>query len=140
MPIGGPAFARVLVEFAALVVAVGVAGVDLHDVVQQQHADHPAQVDAVPGGVLSEEHGRNGDVPGVLHGVFVAAAVEQEGLAKGVLQPVDLEQKFDLPVEPIVAPGEQPRVQSHAMSRVPDGHHPSSLRPQTAYSGSEHGY
>ena len=38
----------------------------------------------------------------------MAAAVEQDRLAQGVLQPVDLKQKFDLAFESIAVPRNQP--------------------------------
>jgi hypothetical protein len=80
--VGGAALALALVEHGGLVVAEGVAGVDLDQVVDQHHLQHARQVD--PGrGVLRQQHRHHRQVPGVLGRVLAPRAVEDPGPAAG---------------------------------------------------------
>ncbi len=53
-----------------------VADVDLHDVVQEQHANDPVAVHC-PAGMLVEDQRVHAQVPGVFGGIFLAALVKQ---------------------------------------------------------------
>ncbi|VTR67285.1 hypothetical protein DESC_60025 [Desulfosarcina cetonica] len=66
-------FALGLVLVSDAVVAIGIAGIDLHQIVDQHHADHLQKIDRVIGlGVLTQHQGHQGQVPGVLGIVLLA--------------------------------------------------------------------
>ena len=65
-----------LAGVGGLVVGEGVAGVDLHEVVDQVHAQHLAQVD-LRGGMLTQDQRHQRQVPGVLGVVLPAVVVGQ---------------------------------------------------------------
>jgi hypothetical protein len=73
-------FPRRLVQARLLVVGVRIARVNLYQVVDQQHLDRPQHVHLRIMGVLQEQHGRDGNVPGVLGVVFVTGLIQQPRL------------------------------------------------------------
>jgi hypothetical protein len=91
---------------------------------QEQHAKCAAQIDIIVG-VLGKEQGRNGDVPRMFRRVFVPAAVDQQCLTERVFEPVDFEQKCDLPFEPVVMIGDQSGIHYLVLSIFSSGHYPS---------------
>ena len=98
--IGGAPLALVLVEHGGLVVAEGVAGVDLDQIVDQHHLEDAGEVE--PGRtVLGEQHRHHGEVPGVLGGVLAPRPVEDPGPSQDALELVDLEDEPDLRREPV---------------------------------------
>ena len=94
--VGGDGLAGVLGGGAGGVVGEGVAGVDLHEVVDEEHLHHAQQIEGGDVGVLGEEYGHNGDVPGVLGVGFLPAADESVVLPANLLEPVDFEEEGDL--------------------------------------------
>jgi hypothetical protein len=72
----------------------GIAGVDLADVVDQQHGDDAVDVDGRLR-VLRHRRREQRDLPAVLRGVFVAREPEGSGLAGYALEPVQFEYEID---------------------------------------------
>jgi hypothetical protein len=93
--VGGGAFAGGFAQVGRRVVAVGVAGVDFDDVVDEEHAGDAVGVDA-GGGVFGEERGHDRDVPGVFGGVFAAGVVGEERAAGDGFEAVELDDEADL--------------------------------------------
>ena len=75
-----------------LVVDEGVAGVDLDEVVEQQHREDAGEVDRLVG-VLGQDEGEQRQVPGVLGGVLPPLTADDGGAPLDLLQPVGLEQE-----------------------------------------------
>lgn len=99
--LGGGEFARDLRLATGLVVDHNVAGIDLDEIVDQEHPDDAADIDG-PVGVLGQGGGHDGDVPGVL-GVFLAgeAVIDQGGAQHGA-EATDLGDESDLPAQALV--------------------------------------
>src|SRR4030042_1820125 len=93
-----PLLAVRLVPPGGLVVDEGVAGVDLDEVVDQGHPEHPEQVDRRPGR-LAEHERRDREVPGVLRVVLGPRAVREVVPAEHRLELVDLEQEAYLALQ-----------------------------------------
>ena len=120
--IGGAPLALVLVEDGGLVVAEGVAGVDLDEIVDQHHLEDAGQVE--PGRpVLGEQHRHHGEVPGMLGGVLAPRPIEDPGPSQDALELVDLEDEPDLRREPVGPTGS-------LRSRVGHGSSLPVLRPE----------
>lgn len=94
--VGGLGFACCLVRFGGFVVDVGVAGVDLHDVVDEGHFQDFEQVEIGLVGMFAQHYDHEGEVPGVLGIVFAAGLVADVGLPENVLQLVRLDDEIHL--------------------------------------------
>ena len=71
-----------------------IAGVDLADVVDEQHHDHPVDVDGRRG--IARQRGRQQrDLPTVLGRVLIPLQPERAGLARYALELVDLQNEVN---------------------------------------------
>ena len=86
----GGALAFGLQSSRFLVVDEGIAGVDLHDVVHEQHGDDARDVGSRRG-VVGQYEGEDGDVPGVLGVVFAAFLRGDEVAAQDALGQVEFQ-------------------------------------------------
>ena len=82
------------------VIGVGVAGVDLHDVVDQRHHHGLRHID-LPVSILLQQVDHDGHVPGVLRVILPAAVAAEMSLAKNVFLLVGLQNKGHLPFKPL---------------------------------------
>ena len=83
------------------IVGVGVAGVDLHDIMDQAHQHDLRHVHPLVR-VFLQKICHNGHMPGVLRVVFAAAMPREMGLAEHILLLVDLQNKVQLAFQPFV--------------------------------------
>jgi hypothetical protein len=75
-----------------------IAGVDLDQIMQDQHPDHP--VDPHPGpGLIGKRHGIKRQVPAVFGGIFAPRAVAKPAGTQHRFQPVGLVEKAELGVK-----------------------------------------
>ncbi len=88
-----------------------IAGVDLDDVVHQQQPDHVQDIDLA--GVLGQRQREHRQVPAMLGGVFLAAAIDQRRLAHHGFELVQLGEKLELPRERVGGAGGGVRGQMH---------------------------
>jgi riboflavin biosynthesis pyrimidine reductase len=99
-PLGGGALALRLGVVAGGVVRKRVAGVDFHEVVNCDKFEHAQQVNA-GGRVLEQRNRREREVPGVLRRILEPREIDERCATKDCFQLVRLNQKCDLPREPI---------------------------------------
>ena len=97
--IGGATLTLVLIGSPGLVVTEGVAGIDLDQVVHQDHLEHAGEVEAGRA-VLGEQQRHHREVPGVLGRVLAPRAFEDRRAPEHGLELVDLEDEVDLGGEP----------------------------------------
>ena len=113
-PIGGDLLAGFLIGQRGCVIDERVAGIDLDDVVDQQHLQHARQVDGLVG-MLRKHHGHQRELPAVLGVVFAPGSVEERRAAEHLLERLDLQDEQELRPQPLV--GKQvrhlARVQGH---------------------------
>jgi len=72
-----------------------IPGVDFHHVMHDEHAENFGQIHG-SGGVFCENHGRQGEMPGMLGGIFLPGTIRQQGAPKDILQLVGLNKKREL--------------------------------------------
>ena len=101
-PVRGERLALVLAGHPRRVVGERVAGVDLHEVVDDEHLQHAQDVDPGVVRVLGQDDGRETQVPGVLGVVLGPAALRAGRLPEDLLQLVDLEDESYLRPQPLV--------------------------------------
>ena len=88
-------FPLLLRSLGRFVVSVGIAGIDLHQIMDQTHDHHMGDVNRLVGVLLQQiRHDRH--VPGVLGIVFLSSVAGQRRLAKDVFLLVDLQCKGHL--------------------------------------------
>ncbi|KAK68889.1 hypothetical protein L500_3802 [Bordetella holmesii CDC-H643-BH] len=76
----------------------GVAGIDLDDVVDQQHLDYAQHIDG-RGGVLRQRERVQRQMPGMLGAVFAARRIDERRLAQDALELVYLSQEGELALQ-----------------------------------------
>lgn len=96
--VGGALLADIFFGKSDGVIGEGVAGIDLDDVVDEDHLDGVEEIDGYDG-ILGHEGGHDGEMPGVLGGVLATGLVGQERLAEDGLELVDFEDEGELLVE-----------------------------------------
>jgi hypothetical protein len=89
-----------LIDETRGVVRERVAGIDLDDVMNQQHLHDAEHVDRRVA-VLGKGHDEQAQRPGVLGVVFRSATVCVEGLPDDVFEPIALDEEGDLASEPL---------------------------------------
>lgn len=94
--IGREAFAGVLVNLTHGIVAKGVTGIDLHEVVNDDHFQNAQDVELGRVRVFGENDDAKAEVPGVFGVVFSAAALSVQGLPEDLFQFVALSDEFNL--------------------------------------------
>lgn len=94
--IGREGFAGVLVNLTHVIVAKGVTGIDLHEVVNDDHFQNAQDVELGRVRVFGENDDAKAEVPGVFGVVFSAAALSVQGLPEDLFQFVALSDKFNL--------------------------------------------
>ena len=85
-----------LTGHARRVVGKRVAGVDLDEVVHDEHLQHAQHIEGRMIGVLGEDDDTQAEMPGVLGVVFRPPAPGGDCLAEDVLELVDLSDELDL--------------------------------------------
>ena len=91
--VGSPAFFLDLVSLS--IINVGIAGIDLDDVVDEDHPDDFGDIERLVG-VFGKCQGEKGKMPAMLGGVFVTSTVYQIGSAIDALEPVDFQNEPEL--------------------------------------------
>ena len=94
-------FARPLRRRARRVVREGVPGVDLHEVVDQEHLDHAAGVDFFIR-VFGKHHRHHGHVPRVLGVRLFTGLIREIGFPHNRLRFINLKAEIELPLEPLL--------------------------------------
>ena len=84
-PVRRPGLPRVLLDHARGVVGEGVAGVDLHEVVDEEHLQDAQHVEVRRVRVLGQDDDGEAEVPRVLGVVLRPAALRAERLAEDLL-------------------------------------------------------
>jgi len=79
-----------------LVVAEGVPGIDFHQVVDEDHFHHPEKIQSLFPGILGEQQGHQGQVPGMLGTVFVPGSADDYILPQNILQFIGLHNESQL--------------------------------------------
>jgi hypothetical protein len=98
--LGRAGFPLMLVRHRAGVVRKGVTSIDLDEVVNDQHPQHPKHVEARVVRMLRQDEDREAEVPGMLRVGFRPAAAGRDRLPVDVLEPIGLDDEFDLSGQP----------------------------------------
>ena len=73
----------------------GVAGLDLHQIVQDQHLHHAPDIDRLHRVVL-KHHGKEGEMPGMFGGILTPGSVRDVIEPDHALQPVGFQKEAEL--------------------------------------------
>ena len=85
-PFSGLGLAFMLIDHQLRVVGEGIARIDLNQIVNQDHFEHPQHIQGLVDGMFSQSHHHEGEVPGVLGVVLGPPALRQDGLPIDFLQ------------------------------------------------------
>jgi hypothetical protein len=95
-PVGGDGFARVLVGEAGGVVGKRVAGIDLDEIVDDQHLQHPQDIHRYIA-VLGENDGEQAERPGMFGIVLAPKAAGIDRLPQHLFQAIAFDEEHNLP-------------------------------------------
>ncbi len=104
---GRDGFAFVLVRHGRDIVGEGVAGIDFHEIVDDEHFQHAKDIEIGDVRMFRKDDDAETEVPGVLGVVFGSAALRVDRLAKNFLQFVALGNELDLMREALGSGGKR---------------------------------
>jgi hypothetical protein len=102
-PVGGEQFACGAIDVGAGIIGKGVTGVDLDEVVDDEHPHHPRRIHRAFR-MFGEHLGHQRQVPGMLGAVLPAGAIAERCLPKHSLQAIRVDQEGQLVLGANVGP------------------------------------
>lgn len=99
-PVRGSSLPLVLIRHADRVVRKRVARIDLHQIMDDQHLQHPQDIQTGIRRMLRKHHGNQAQMPRVFGIILRTSATDQLRLTKNLLQFVDFDNEANLPDQP----------------------------------------